>query len=120
MGNSIGSKVNNDQIVKETTNYPVVVYSKPNCGYCKMAKNLLNEEKVLFKEHDLDLVSATNPDGYQAYVNGLVYTTRITTVPQIFICGKFIGGYTELYGLREAGNLIKAIDECAYQYDPVI
>ncbi|KAE9554678.1 hypothetical protein FO519_002088 [Halicephalobus sp. NKZ332] len=120
MGNSIGSKVNNEQIQKEIDDYPVVMYTKPHCGYCKMAKNLLNEEKILFKERDLDLAEATNPEGYQAYVNGLVYTTRQTTVPQIFICGRFIGGYTELYNLREAQELFKSLDECSYKYDPVV
>ena len=53
-------------------------------------------------------------------MNGLVYTTRQTTVPQIFICGKFIGGYTELYNLRQAKKLFDAIDECSHQYDPII
>ena len=33
-----------------------------------MAKTLLNEQQILFKEHDLDLISATNPTGYQVRV----------------------------------------------------
>uniref|UniRef100_A0AC34RIW3 Glutaredoxin domain-containing protein n=1 Tax=Panagrolaimus sp. JU765 TaxID=591449 RepID=A0AC34RIW3_9BILA len=120
MGNKFSTKVNNEQILKETSEYPVVMYTKPNCGYCKMAKQLLDQEKILFKENDLDLIAATNPEAYQPYINGLVYTTRQTTVPQIFVCGRFIGGYTELYNLREAKKLFESLDECAYQYDPLI
>uniref|UniRef100_A0AC34FA62 Glutaredoxin domain-containing protein n=1 Tax=Panagrolaimus sp. ES5 TaxID=591445 RepID=A0AC34FA62_9BILA len=119
MGNTVGSKVNNEEIIKETNSYPVVMFSKPNCGYCKMAKTLLNEQNIRFKENDLDLISATNPTGYQAYINGLVYTTRQTTVPQIFICGKHVGGYTELNNLHQAKKLFDAIDECSQQYDPI-
>jgi len=86
-----------------------------------MAKHLLNEEKIRFKEIDLDLVNATQPGGYQEYVNGLVYVTRQTTVPQIFICGRFIGGYVELNGMHEAKNLWKAVNKCVEQYDrPVV
>lgn len=65
MGNSVSSQVNQDQILKEVKEYPVVMYTKPNCGYCKMAKTLLNEEKILFKEKDLSLAEAMNPEGYQ-------------------------------------------------------
>lgn len=41
------------------------MYTKPHCGYCKMAKTLLDQENILFKEHDLELLAATNPEGHQ-------------------------------------------------------
>ena len=79
MGNSIGSKVNQDQVLKEVKEYPVVMYTKPNCGYCKMAKGLLDEEKILFKEKDLNLIEAMNPEGYQVcllcFRKRLIYET---------------------------------------------
>uniref|UniRef100_A0A915DHE9 Glutaredoxin n=1 Tax=Ditylenchus dipsaci TaxID=166011 RepID=A0A915DHE9_9BILA len=108
MGSStsgLAGKVNDKQIKDEVKEYPVVMYTKPNCG---------------FKENDLDLISATNPDGYQQYVNGLVYITRQTSVPQIFICGKFIGGFTQLHALREAKKLWQEVEKCSELYDPVI
>lgn len=84
--------------------YPVVVYSKPACGYCKLAKELLTKEQVLFREKDLELLKALHPENaqvrdksvsishLQAYINGLMYKTRSQTVPQIFICGEYVGG----------------------------
>lgn len=31
----------------------VVVYSTPTCGYCKMAKEFLDEKGVAYEEHDV-------------------------------------------------------------------
>ncbi len=31
----------------------VTIYSTPNCTYCKMTKDFLNEHKVAFTEHDV-------------------------------------------------------------------
>ncbi|GMS89533.1 hypothetical protein PENTCL1PPCAC_11708, partial [Pristionchus entomophagus] len=89
-----------------------MIYSKNSCGFCTKAKELLKEAKVDYKECDLDELKRRKPDEYLPYVNGLVYTSRMTAVPQIFICGKFIGGYTELKNLVEAKKLLEKIEEC--------
>lgn len=83
------------------------MYGKTHCGYCKMAKQLFRDENIDYREKDLDLIRVqmmnndkfqvcfefnTNLVHFKEYINGLVYTTRQTTVPQIFICGEFIGG----------------------------
>ncbi|MNV75346.1 Glutaredoxin-1 [compost metagenome] len=65
------------------------IYSKPNCGYCKRAKDLLDilgEDFVEFNIEDDALRSQLNERlGYEA-----------RTVPQIWDGDKFVGGYTEL------------------------
>lgn len=109
--------VDEEKIRRDVTEHAVVMYSKPACGYCKMAKELFLQEGMRYAEKDLDLIRALNPDGFQEYINGLVYVTRQTTVPQIFICGKFIGGYTELNKIQKAGQLWKRVEECADLYD---
>ncbi|KAI6214651.1 Glutaredoxin domain-containing protein [Aphelenchoides besseyi] len=116
MGAKLTKKVDEETIRKEVSEHPIVMYSKPHCGYCKMAKHLLTEEGIEYHEKDLDLAKALNPNGFQEYLNGLVYVTRQTTVPQIFICNKFIGGYTELNKLREAKQLLSLVKECADQF----
>lgn len=106
-----------------------------------MAKKLLDDERIVYKERDLG--HRLDTKGYQVYkffrlkyfqeyINGLVYVTRQTTVPQIFICGQFIGGellkyflviflgYTELKRLKDAEKLLKAIDICAYKFEEVV
>jgi len=122
MGATLSKKVNDAQIKEEVNSYPVIMYSKPHCGYCKMAKQIFRDEQIDYKEKDLELAKtlmATEGGNFQEYINGLIYITRITTVPQIFICGEFIGGYTELNKLREAKELWNKIQHCSDQYDRV-
>ncbi|CAJ0581014.1 unnamed protein product, partial [Mesorhabditis spiculigera] len=113
----VESKVDVEAVRKEVNSHPVVMFSKSHCGYCVKAKDLLANEKIEFKERDLDAMKAESPKEHQSFVNGLVYTTRITGVPQIFICGKLIGGYTELAALAEGKTLLDKVSECAKEHD---
>uniref|UniRef100_A0A914V3Q9 Glutaredoxin domain-containing protein n=1 Tax=Plectus sambesii TaxID=2011161 RepID=A0A914V3Q9_9BILA len=112
MGNALAAKVNTEQIQKEVTSHQVVVYSKPSCGFCTRAKSLLAEEHIDYYQVDLNAVEKQDPSGFQSYVNGLVATTKQTSVPQIFICGQFIGGFAELKSLQEKGRLHATVDQC--------
>ncbi|GMR42526.1 hypothetical protein PMAYCL1PPCAC_12721, partial [Pristionchus mayeri] len=94
------------------TDNPVMVFTNTGCGFCTRAKNLLNEQKVEYKDCDLAEVRRANPKEYQSFVNGLVFTSKMTSVPQIFICGEFIGGFTELQKLVEAKKFLEKIEEC--------
>ncbi|CAD6190451.1 unnamed protein product [Caenorhabditis auriculariae] len=90
------------------------MYTKTFCGFCTKAKNLLTDVKIPYKEVNLDTLKKELADQeYTSRVNGLVYTTHQTTVPQIFICGKFVGGFTELDTMRKAGKLLEAVAQCS-------
>lgn len=72
-------------------NDPVIMYVKPTCPFCKKAGALL--EKQGFKNIEvIDIRANPNlrPDMIQK-ANGS------TTVPQIFIGGKHIGGCDDLH-----------------------
>lgn len=65
-----------------------VIWSKYHCPYCDQAKALLKSKGIEFEERKIG-------DGYtKEELLEAVPTAR--TVPQIFIDGKLIGGYTEL------------------------
>lgn len=76
---------------------PVKIYSKTYCPYCDRAKALLKSKGVPFEEINLE----GKPDEMQA----LVQQTGMRTVPQIFIGGKLVGGFTDLAALDQAGKL---------------
>ena len=67
----------------------VVIWSKAGCGYCEMAKNLLTQRGLAFEERKIDGITWTREQLLEAVPNA-------RTVPQIFMDGKLIGGYTEL------------------------
>ena len=65
-----------------------VVWSKYQCPYCDQAKALLTQKGIAYEEKKIG-------DGYtKEDLLEAVPTAR--TVPQIFLDGKLIGGFTEL------------------------
>ncbi|MBI2604701.1 MAG: glutaredoxin [Deltaproteobacteria bacterium] len=77
---------------------PVLVYTMRRCGYCEMAKRLLKGKGIPFEERLVE-------DSDTAAWDRLERETGFKTMPQIFIDGKFIGGYTELAELERSGAL---------------
>jgi glutaredoxin 3 len=75
----------------------IVLYTKPWCGYCFMAKRLLKEKGVAYEEID------TNGD--EKTRAWLREATGQSTVPQLFVDGKSYGGYTDMAALDRAGKL---------------
>lgn len=65
-----------------------IVWSKYNCPYCDQAKALLQQKKIEFEERKIG-------DGYTKE-DLLEAVPNARTVPQIFLDGNLIGGYTEL------------------------
>lgn len=76
----------------------VTIYTRKFCGYCSMAKRLLEEKNVDYVEHDATMRSDIKRDMI-ARANGQ------TTFPQIFINEKHIGGYDDLYAIKVSGKL---------------
>jgi glutaredoxin 3 len=83
--------------VKETSKPSVVMYASDWCGYCARARALLDARGVAYTEIDVDLIPGARAE-MMARGGG-------STVPQIFIDGKPIGGADELRALDAAGQL---------------
>ncbi len=80
----------------------VVVYTKDYCPYCQSAKALLEDKGVEFKEIDV-----TNDE--EQLKEMLAKADGRTTVPEIFINDKLVGGYDDLRELDESGELDKLL-----------
>ena len=81
----------------------VQIYSKSNCPYCVLAKNLLTSKGVDFQEINLD--------GRDTELLALKERTGLRTVPQIFVADKLIGGYQDLAALDMKGELDQLLGE---------
>lgn len=79
----------------------VKVYTTSSCPFCVAAKRFLNEKGVPFEEIDLT--------GKHDELMELKQKTGWRTVPQIFINGKMIGGYTELRELDGKNELARLL-----------
>lgn len=76
----------------------VEIYTSPLCGYCHMAKRLLNSKGVSFVEVDV----LANPEKKAEMVQR---ANGGRTVPQIFIGETHVGGSDDLHALERAGKL---------------
>jgi len=82
---------------------PVVeVYVKTTCPYCWRAKHLLDSKGVDYKEIAIDFGGPDRQAKIQR-ANGR------TTVPQIFVDGRHVGGCDDLMALERAGRLDELI-----------
>ncbi|AMB86552.1 glutaredoxin [Pseudomonas agarici] len=75
----------------------VVVYSSEYCPYCARAKHLLASKQVDFQEIKVD--------GKPQVRAQMIKKAGRTSVPQIWIGSKHIGGCDDLFALERAGKL---------------
>ncbi|PRA30333.1 glutaredoxin 3 [Pseudomonas poae] len=75
----------------------VVIYTTQFCPYCVRAKALLAKKGVAFDEVKID--------GNRQLRDEMIQKAGRTSVPQIWIGAKHIGGCDELYALDYAGKL---------------
>jgi glutaredoxin 3 len=76
----------------------VEIYTTPLCPYCWRAKRLLSKKGVVFAEIDL----WQHPERRAEMVER---AAGRTTVPQLFVNGRAIGGSDELAALETRGEL---------------
>ncbi len=76
----------------------IEIYTKSTCPYCVRAKRLFDMKKVAFKEVGVDF--GGTPKAEMVERSG-----GRSTVPQIFINGRHIGGCDDLFALEYEGKL---------------
>lgn len=75
----------------------VEIYTKATCPYCHRAKALLSSKGITFNEIAIDAAPEKREE--------MIARSGRTTVPQVFINGKHIGGCDDLYALDGQGGL---------------
>lgn len=75
----------------------IKLYTKQQCAYCVSAKALLQRKGVAFEEIDVE-----NDDALRRW---LVEASGQRTVPQIFVDGRSLGGFTDIDALDRQGKL---------------
>jgi glutaredoxin 3 len=75
----------------------VVMYVTGWCPYCMRARGLLQGKGVVFREIDVDAEAGAR--------EAMRKRSQRTSVPQIFIGERHIGGFDDLKALDDAGGL---------------
>lgn len=76
----------------------VELYTKAFCGYCARAKALLTEKGIAFEEYDISSGGPKRQEMLSRAKGG-------STVPQIFIDDRHVGGSDDLAALNRQGKL---------------
>jgi len=80
----------------------VIIYSTSWCPSCVSAKRLLDSKKVGYKEINIEQEDISREK--------LVEISGASTVPQILINNKPIGGFDSLLSLEQTGELDKILN----------
>jgi glutaredoxin 3 len=76
----------------------ITIYTRAWCPYCTAAKDLLKERGASFTEIDIETVPTARHEMIQR-------AKGRTSVPQIFIGERHVGGCDDLYALDDRGGL---------------
>jgi glutaredoxin 3 len=83
----------------------VTIYTTEPCGFCRVAKSLLDKRSIAYNEVNLakDALGRTE----------LVRMTGMMTFPQVVIDDQVVGGYQELVQADKAGRLADLAEAAA-------
>ena len=84
----------------------ITVYTKPGCGYCHAAKDLLGRKRLAF--HEINIGADVGARAHMIERAG-----GRTTAPQIVVGETHVGGCDDLYELEAKGYLDRIIEEAA-------
>jgi glutaredoxin 3 len=77
---------------------PITIYTRGWCPYCTAAKRLLGQKGAVYTEIDIEAKAGARQEMVQK-------ARGRTSVPQVFIGERHVGGYDDLYALDERGQL---------------
>ncbi|MDD9910553.1 MAG: glutaredoxin [Ahrensia sp.] len=78
-----------------------MIYSQPGCEHCQAAKAILNKQEIQYVDIDI----ARDPEAAKV----MAARTGASTVPQIIIGSKHVGGAQELLELADSGALAELL-----------
>jgi glutaredoxin 3 len=76
----------------------IEIYTKFGCPYCARAKRLLDEKGAAYEEYEINSMPGKREEM-------LGRAPGRTTVPQVFIDGRHVGGSDDLAELERSGRL---------------
>jgi len=109
-----------EQFVNDVLNdpkNPVVMFALEWCEFCWAVRKLLAKFKVPYRSVDIDSAQY-QPQDMGAKIRAAVSArTSVTTIPQIFIGGEFVGGATEVLKAWKEGRIHAMLEKNRVPFD---
>src|SRR5262249_42627729 len=96
---------------------PVVMFALEWCEFCWAVRKMLARNGIAFRSVDLDSVEYQKEDRGGQIRAALNARTSMSTIPQIFVGGEFVGGCTDVFDAYKAGRLQALLDKHHAPYD---
>ncbi len=91
----------------------IVLFSLSWCSFCRAAKQLLTQLDLAYKVIELDQGEFLEPTLQREVRTRLRELTSANTLPQLFVAGEVIGGYTDLAAAYKNGTLTALLEQHA-------
>ncbi|MEK7259309.1 MAG: glutaredoxin domain-containing protein [Pseudomonadota bacterium] len=95
--------------------HPVTLFSLSWCSYCRAARQLLEQLGIPYQVFELDRGEFLEPRLQSEVRTRLQQLTNSSTLPQLFIGGESLGGYTDTVAARGNCKLAAVLARHAIQ-----
>ena len=96
---------------------PVVLFALEWCEFCWSVRRMFQRLRIPFRSIDLDAVEYQQGDLGGRIRAAVVGRTAVTTIPQLFVGGEFVGGCTETLDAWRTGRLQSLLDAAGVDFD---
>jgi cysteine synthase A len=96
---------------------PVVLFALEWCEFCWSLRRLFQRLRIPFRSIDLDAVEYQPGDRGGRIRAALAARTAMTTIPQLFVGGEFVGGCSETLDGWRTGRLQSLLDAAGVDFD---
>ena len=98
------------------TSSPVVMFALEWCEFCWSLRRLFDALGVRYRSVDLDAVAYQAGRRGERIRTALTARTGVTTIPQVFVNGRFIGGCTDVIEAWNAGTLQREFESAGVTF----
>jgi cysteine synthase A len=106
--------------VVSDSDQPVVMFALEWCEFCWAVRKMFAKHGIAYRSVDLDSVEYQRDDRGGKIRAALSVRTSMTTIPQVFVAGEFIGGCTDVFNAHKAGRLQALLDKRGISYDRTV
>ena len=96
---------------------PVVLFALEWCEFSWSVRRLFARLGIRFRSIDLDSVEYQRDDRGGRIRAALAGRTSVTTIPQVFVGGEFVGGATDLFDAWGSGRMQQLLERNGVAYD---
>ena len=97
---------------------PVVMFALQWCEFCWSVRRLFDRLQIKYRSVDLDSPELQSHGRGERIREALQARTAMTTIPQIFIGGRLLGGCTDIFEAWRSGQAQELLDANGVRYVP--